>query len=311
MNTGFQQFVNDQLPIGVAGGFAGANIRSSVNAPPGGFVANPLGVAVGAFGWGNPSTRLVTNYYQAASGLGFVHRENQGLITTYLGISTMQIQPADRVTLMNQGDFLAIFAGGATVGQKVYADPVTGAVTAAAAGSPVTVTGFSGAISTAGVLTVTGSGTGSFAVGQAILGASIPPGTYITALGSGSGGTGTYTLNQAPAVAITAEAITAYGVLETNFYVASNVLANASVTGSIAATQVLTVSAIGSGALAAGQFISGTGVAPFTQIVSQLPGGTPGGTGTYLTNSPPGAVVSSTTITATQGQIGKISSWGA
>lgn len=53
---------------------------------------------------------------------------------------------------------------------------------------------FTGAISGA-VLTVSGSVTGTIAVGQTIFGASVPPGTTILSLGSGTGGDGTYNLN--------------------------------------------------------------------------------------------------------------------
>ena len=53
------------------------------------------------------------------------------------------------------------------------------------------------------VLTVTGVTSGALAVGTYITGGSITPGTYITALGTGTGGTGTYTLNHSIAMAST------------------------------------------------------------------------------------------------------------
>lgn len=57
---------------------------------------------------------------------------------------------------------------------------------------------FTGSIATAGsvtTLTVTAVASGSLAVGQTIIGSGIAQYTVITALGTGSGGTGTYTLN--------------------------------------------------------------------------------------------------------------------
>lgn len=57
-------------------------------------------------------------------------------------------------------------------------------------------------------LTVTGVTSGTLAVGQVILGTNIPDGTMITALGSGTGGTGTYTINQT--LTVGSETITAY-----------------------------------------------------------------------------------------------------
>lgn len=66
-------------------------------------------------------------------------------------------------------------------------------------------------------MTVTAAGTPGFAVGQAVIGANVAAGTFITALGTGSGGTGTYTvgLSQTAAsaavrgVAATSDTVTA------------------------------------------------------------------------------------------------------
>ena len=57
------------------------------------------------------------------------------------------------------------------------------------------------------VLTVTAVSSGTLAVGQAIQGAGIPPGTYISALGTGIGGTGTYNLSTTPGT-ISSESMT-------------------------------------------------------------------------------------------------------
>lgn len=57
-------------------------------------------------------------------------------------------------------------------------------------------------------LTVTAVTNGTLAVGQIISGANVSAGTYITALGSGSGGTGTYTVNNSQTSA--SAAISAY-----------------------------------------------------------------------------------------------------
>jgi hypothetical protein len=56
---------------------------------------------------------------------------------------------------------------------------------------------------TTGLLTVTAVTSGTLAVGQVITGTSIPAGTYITSLGTGIGGTGTYYTNCYTAVAST------------------------------------------------------------------------------------------------------------
>lgn len=68
---------------------------------------------------------------------------------------------------------------------------------------------FSAATSTASsisgtTLTVGGTLTGSFGVGQVIGGSTVTSGTYITALGTGTGGAGTYTVSASQTVASTA-----------------------------------------------------------------------------------------------------------
>lgn len=319
LKTGFQSFVNNELPIGVPGDFASANPRASVVGGPGRYVAPPAGTSVGVFAWFDPTTGLATNYFKPNSFLGFVHRENQGLITLFLGIATMQVVPGNMVTGQIQGDYYGIFAAGATVGQKVYANPVTGALSAAATGQGVTVTNATSSVATTGVMTVAGAVTGALAVGQAVVMAGLPEGSYITSLGTGTGGDGTYNLANLNGTAfpvVASSAVTAYGIQETNYSVGSTVSANASITASIAATGIMTVTAVGSGALEAGQWLSdATGDIPTSanalilyQITSTASGGALGSTGTYQTSY--NVVVASETITASQGQVGVITSWG-
>ena len=75
-----------------------------------------------------------------------------------------------------------------------------------------------------GVLTVGGTVTGSFGVGAVISGTGVDAGTVITALGTGTGGSGTYIVDSATVV--TSTAIAATGNVETDFYVESNGAAN-------------------------------------------------------------------------------------
>jgi hypothetical protein len=108
-------------------------------------------------------------------------------------------------------------------------------------------------------LTVTSVTSGALVVGDVLFDASglIPTGTYITVFGSGSGGTGTYTIN-------------------------NPVTAGAAFTGSGSGTN-LTASAV-TGTIAAGNIIAGTGVPGGTTILSQT-SGTPGGAGIYVTSN--------------------------
>jgi hypothetical protein len=229
--SGFQSVVNAQPAPAEAGDFAGSNPRMSVNMGPGGGVADPAGVYVGRFAYYDPATGNVTNANVANTLQGFVHRENQAIIVPFLGASALQVQGGFPMTLMSRGDFWASFAAGGAIGDRVYADPVTGQAS-------------------------TSSGGGNIA---------------------------------------------------TPFYLATDVPIDASVTASIAAaTGIMTVSAVGSGVLAVGQVITGTGIPADSFITAQLTGSA-GSTGTYATNVR--KLVTSTTVVASQGHLGKITTW--
>lgn len=323
LTSGFQSFVNKELPPGVAGDFAGANIRANIIASPWGFVASPGGVNVGVGGWANPATGIASQYYQPSSFAGFVHREGQAIITTFLGVASMLIVGGDPVTLMDQGEFWGLFNSGATPGQKVYFNPQTGALTAAASGGTVggTITTASIAAGNPAVMTVTTITGTPLTVGTVITGVGVPPGTYIASFGTGSGGAGTYNLANVDGTTIptVASGLSYAGIQETNYYVASVVTADATFTASLAqpaagtAYGILTVTAVAAGVLVPGQYLSATGggglpASANTVILQQLTG-TTGNTGTYLTTNVSYTVTSTNTFVGTQGKLGKISSW--
>ena len=115
-------------------------------------------------------------------------------------------------------------------------------------------------------LTVTAITEGALAVGQVLFGVGVTQETVITALGTGTGGIGTYTIN----------------LSQTNASQQMNsATAGAIITGAIAGT-TLTVSAVASGTLAAGMTIQGAGITANT-IITALGTGT-GGAGTYTVN---------------------------
>lgn len=310
---GFQTRVNAQPVPGIAGDFAGCNPRASVVAPPGGYTAAPdypapgvgAGVAnaliVGRFAWANYATGLMANYFQPASILGFVHRESQTVITAFLDETRVAIQEGFPCTAHNQGDFWADFVATApdAAGLTVYADPLTGAASADAAGQGLTLT-LTAALANTGVLTVTATSATSLAVGQVIQNAALgyPVPTYITAQLTGSAGdTGTYQTNQT-GVVVGSGTVTAYGKQETKYKLATPVGGPAAFTGEldgqngatftgVIASNVLTVTAL-TGVLHVGDLISGTGVAQIP-LGPQL-SGFPGSVGTYqLTHSDVGS----------------------
>jgi hypothetical protein len=90
------------------------------------------------------------------------------------------------------------------VGDLVQYDETTGELSLVADSVQVT-----GSIATT-TLTVSAVGKGVLAVGMSITGPNIAPGTIITALGTGTGGTGTYTVNNSQTAA--SGAITAASV---------------------------------------------------------------------------------------------------
>jgi hypothetical protein len=121
---------------------------------------------------------------------------------------------------------------------------------------------FTGSISGT-TLTVTAVSSGTITAHQSLTGIGITSETVITALGSGTGGTGTYTVNLSQTVS--AETMTSAAV-------------GARFTATISGT-TLTVSAVASGTIYLGQTLQGAGITAGT-IIKALGTGT-GGTGTY------------------------------
>jgi hypothetical protein len=124
---------------------------------------------------------------------------------------------------------------------------------------------FTGSISGT-TLTVTAITNGTIGINQALFGVGVTQATVITALGTGTGGVGTYTVNISQSIA--SEQM-------------NSATAGAVVTGSISGT-TMTVTAVTSGILYVGQTIQGAGVTAQT-IITALGTGT-GGAGTYTVN---------------------------
>jgi hypothetical protein len=282
---GFQTVVNTQPAPAVEGDFCNKNPRFSVDAGPGGLVAGDHGVIVGRFAWisnevvdANDAPAIVNNF-GAGPVAGFVHRDQQGLITGYLQEFSMLVPVGFQMTLMSGGGFWARNNGNteALPGMKAFANFADGTVFFAPAGSVQSVSA-TGSIAPAtaavtgsindDVLTVTAVTNGQLPVGATIAGAGVAAGTKIvTQLDGVPGGIGDYALS-IPEQNVAAEAITAtYGVL--------------------------TVTAIASGQLSVGDAISGSGVTAGTTITAFGTG--QGGAGTYIVD--PTQTVASETIT--------------
>jgi len=219
----FQKTINQVLPLALEGDFASTNPRFFMLAGDGGLVTGAAGVTVGQFAWATAG--VVSNAWSAASRIGFVHRETQALITTYLAEASMVIPVGLPVTLTTNADLWDRFAGGAAIGQKVYAAYADGSASAAATGTPPTNALITANIATNTTLTVTANTGANIVVGQPVSGAGIAAGAYISALGTGTGGAGTYTMSAAATATTTGITVTATTAVETNFTVASTAAA--------------------------------------------------------------------------------------
>ncbi len=217
----FQTSINQYPAPAVEGDFASANTRTSVLSSDAAFQAGTAGVTIGRFAW-QASDGTVSNVGRGVPD-GFVHREQQALITAWLGSASMLIPQGVMVTLLNKGDFWVKTKTNATIGQKVFASVTDGTISTGAAGASLSDgASFTGAISGT-TLTVSAVSSGTLAVGQVITtGASA--GTTITALGTGTGGTGTYTVSASQTVSSTS--MTTTNSIETGFSVASAGSAN-------------------------------------------------------------------------------------
>ena len=148
MAQGFQTAVYPALSPGVEGDFCDHNPRATVDAGPGALVAGTAGVVVGRFCWFDPNAANVDvngapNIVNNTGGAGipvagFVHREQQGLITNYLGGTSMLVPGGFPVTVFKAGGFFVknSGAGANTLGMKAMATLADGTVQFAAAGSP-------------------------------------------------------------------------------------------------------------------------------------------------------------------------------
>lgn len=272
MASTFQTSTNALQAPGQAGDFASSNPRatalSSQTYSQAGFQAGPNGLTIGLFAWIDPATYVFVSNAGAGAPNGFVHNAHEALITAYLGVNGYTIPAGFGCNnIFNEGDFFVLNNGAteAVPGQKAYANNLTGVASFAATGAPTA--GGSGTASTiaAGtasvtgsiaddVLTVTAVGSGTLVVGGILSGTNVAAGTYITALGTGTGGVGTYLLtprNQTVASTTIAET---YGTLTIGGTVTGTFAVGETVTGSsVSAGTVIT--ALGTGTGGAGTYI--------------------------------------------------------
>ncbi len=289
---GFQTQVNNNPAYAVAGDFATANPRSAVVAPEAGFVAGEGGVTVGKFAWVGVDGRTVYNHGTAPNAPdGFIHRDQQALITEYLGEASNIIPVGMPVTIQRTGDYYATVVGAtaATRGATIYADYSNGDVVIGSAPASVSATGLIGSTNTAALgATFTASAdtdttrlvvtavTGLISVGDKVSGTGITAGTTIVSQVSGTtGGAGTYQLSAVNSAS--AATVTAFG----------SVVKVTSTTGLISI----------------GDTISGGAGFPVGATVVSQASGTTGGAGNYVLSAVGSAYTASATGVTTFGTV--------
>jgi len=373
---GFPKQVNVVAAPAVLGDFCDGTPRSTVTNGQGAFVSGPSGLSVGLFAWAD-STNTFLNNFGVGAPTGFIHRDQQALITAFLGDDSLLMPPGYQATAFNAGGFWVLNAGSTTsaIGNTAYANNSNGSISFGTAGSPPTsasvtgsiavnsgststialnsVTGSLSVVSGVPTLTVTAVGTGALAPGQTLSGAGVDPATAIVSQSSGTtGGAGVYVVSVAQTVASTTitssgATLTVGGTVTGTFLVGqtlsgTGVTAGTAITNAISGTGgagtyavsiaqttastaitasggTLTVTAVASGAIALNDPLSGTNVTAGTSVTGFITG--TGGNGTYAVNVSQTAASAAITVaagTATKwvaasinapGELVKMTSW--
>jgi hypothetical protein len=270
----FQTLVNTRPVPALVGDWASDGPRFFYPAGPGGLVAGSAGVTIGRFAWISPTTidfeggPTICNSFGTGPVSGFVHRNQQGLITTYLAEYGMVIPQGFMLALVTGADIWIKNEGTTECnpGYVAYANFSNGAATFNAPGTPTqgTAGGSTSAIAAASSQTFVGSISGniltvSTATNPVVLGSILSGGSgmaantqIISQLTGSAGGVGTYVVSPSEQTVASATLTQSYGIL--------------------------TVNTSGSGFVVGAQ-VTGANVALPTYIW-QLGSGT-GGTGTY------------------------------
>jgi len=289
---GFQTTVNLTSPVGALGTKASSNPVATLDAGPGGFVADLVnGLHVARFAWIDSTGTILTNH--APGGVpsapdGFVANELQAFLQRISDDHSLVIPAGQMATAFGRGDFWVNCGFAAcTRASKVFVNLFSGAIIPGATGSfPIYPSGADAAFTASFAttkMTVSVLASGTIGIGHLVTGAGLPANTRVLAQDSGTvGGAGVYSLSTTPGT-VASEACTS---------TAADTVGGASVTASFA-TSVMTVTAVTNGTLVPGQLLQAatTGLAAGTYIVSQA-SGTPGGAGTYNLSTTPGTIAS-------------------
>ncbi len=195
----FQTAVRRYIAPGVKGGWASANPHASLlqsNNGDLGETASPIaiwmvgaeGVIVGQFAFADtvtgevtsvsPGGVLMTDTTAGTVRVGFVQRDQFALITPYMAGSGVTLFEGQPVTLLAEGYVWAEFAGGAAIGQFVFASYADGSAIAGATSTPPTAAATT-VTNTSGQPTLTVTAGPIPAPGSPITGTGVPANTRV------------------------------------------------------------------------------------------------------------------------------------
>ncbi len=294
---GFQTQVQSASAPGVAGDFCSNNVWFSVDAGPGGLVAgSPNGVNIGLFAWTFPpvdanGTNQVVQNYGSGPVAGFVHRAQQGLITTYLSNAGVNIPQGFQMGLMSGGDFWVKNDGSteALPGQKCYANFADGKASFAATASAATIATSTASTITAQTLSVTGSISGDVLTVTAVGSGTVVPGAILSGTAGGGVASGTKVISQITPL-LSGEATGGIGRYLVS--ITEQTIPSGTITGTYG---LLTIGGSLTGTYGVGDVVTGTGVTTGT-VITALGTGT-GGAGTYVVS--PSQAMSSSAVNST------------
>lgn len=282
----FQSQVHRYPAPGVVGAIASMNPLATVPAGPGGLVAGSAGVYVGRFAW---------NVYPVAGGPGqgqnfaptprvpdgFVCNQQQATIPSLMDDSSLLVPAGTMLTEHIRGDFWAqSTCSEAAIGNKVFANLLSGQALAAAAGAfPTNAVGSVASVTASLVadsytMTISATASGSLKVGQLVTGPGLDIGTYVESIGTYNGSAGTVFLSKP---ALTAQTGKTYATALPEAY-------GGWVGTATFATDEMTVVSTTSGAIVVGQLVKSAGVADGTYIIADL------GAGVYQLSTTPGTI---------------------
>lgn len=185
---GFQQTVSLAQGFGVAGS---VQYDGPIRSAPWTLVSTPQLNVIGATAY-----TVVSDGIAMAGGVG-VFAGILGAPKSYTaglihGGPTLTLPDEAIGELFTMSQMLVTLVGAANIGDPVTYNTTTGALSAVPASVAAT------ASFATNVMTVTGSVASPIGIGSGVSFAGVPPGTFVTSLGTGTGGAGTYNLSTTP-----------------------------------------------------------------------------------------------------------------